>query len=180
MPLYLSVDNGSVFEANGRDTLHLYPSPCPVGLVQTLEREIRSVRGDDLRLSDFAENLEGHRMSLGMPDQRLQSRLSSQRTESASSFVALSVLLLILSMNRRHRRTLEAIFEVQASLHWRDIEAMLVALDCELVEGRGSRVAVFFSSGRRAVFHRPHPRTQTGRGAVRALREILRTEGIQP
>lgn len=59
-------------------------------------------------------------------------------------------------MNRRHQRTLEAIFEVQASVRWRDIEAMLVALGCELGEGRGSR------------------------GAIRALREILGAEGIQP
>jgi hypothetical protein len=32
----------------------------------------------------------------------------------------------------------------------------------------------------RAVFHRPHPRKETDRGAVRAVRHFLNNVGIRP
>jgi len=54
--------------------------------------------------------------------------------------------------------TLEAVFAtpVQASIAWRDIEALFVACGAEISEGEGSRVRVALK-GVRAVFHRPHP-----------------------
>ena len=83
-------------------------------------------------------------------------------------------------MNRTHRRTLEAIFTTPtpANLEWRKIEALLVALGAETVEGAGSRVA-FVLNGKRADFHRPHPGKEAKRYQVRAMREFLETAGIQ-
>jgi hypothetical protein len=61
-------------------------------------------------------------------------------------------------MNSRHRKTLSAIYSqpVPASLEWRSIEALFLALGAVMVEGGGSRVA-FLLNDRRADFHRPHP-----------------------
>ena len=84
-------------------------------------------------------------------------------------------------MNRTQRRTLEAIFStpVPANLEWRKIEALLVALGAEVVEGSGSRVA-FVLNGKRADFHRPHPGKEAKRYQLRAMREFLEIAGIQP
>lgn len=84
-------------------------------------------------------------------------------------------------VSSKHRKTLEAVFEnpVRADLRWQAIEGMLGALGAEISEGRGSRVRVALA-GVRAVFHRPHPRPETDRGAIRALRRFLLEAGVSP
>lgn len=84
-------------------------------------------------------------------------------------------------MQRKHERTLAAIFTdpVPANIRWRDIEALFIALGGELMEGRGSRVTVFLGDAK-ATFHRPHPRPETDRGAVRAVRRFLVQAGVRP
>ncbi len=84
-------------------------------------------------------------------------------------------------MARKRNKTLEAVFTdpIRANLKWRDIEALFVALDAELVEGRGSRVTVFLGRAK-ATFHRPHPRPETDKGAVRAVRRFLIQAGVRP
>jgi HicA-like toxin of HicAB toxin-antitoxin system len=84
-------------------------------------------------------------------------------------------------MNPKHRRTLEAVFDdpVRSSILWRDIEAMLEAVGAELMEGKGSRVRIALN-GVRAVFHRPHPRKEADKGAVRSLRRFLTEAGVVP
>lgn len=79
-----------------------------------------------------------------------------------------------MTLARRHRRTLAAVFEdpVRANVEWTDIEKLLRALGAELSEGRGSRVRVYLN-GVRAVFHRPHPRKETDKGALRSMRRFL-------
>lgn len=84
-------------------------------------------------------------------------------------------------MNRRQRKLLEDIFAdpVSGGIVWRDIEALLVALGADVSEGQGSRVRVALN-GVRAVFHRPHPQKETGKGAVRSLRRFLEEAGLRP
>ena len=84
-------------------------------------------------------------------------------------------------MSNKHRRTLEAIFAepIRGGIPWKAIEAMLLAYGAELTEGRGSRVRIALN-GVRAVFHRPHPRKETVKGAVRSMRRFLSEAGIQP
>lgn len=84
-------------------------------------------------------------------------------------------------MQGKHRKTLEAILEnpVRANIPWPDIESMLAACGAEISEGRGSRVRVALH-GARAVFHRPHPRKETDRGAVVSMRRFLIEAGVQP
>ena len=84
-------------------------------------------------------------------------------------------------MNQKHRRTLEAVFEdpVRSNIPWRDIETMLKAAGADISEGAGSRIRVVLN-GVRAVFHRPHPKKETDKGAVRSVRRFLTEAGVTP
>jgi len=83
-------------------------------------------------------------------------------------------------VDRKHRKTLEAIFEKpeRANIAWRDVEALFIALGAEISEGSGSRVRVALKDVR-AVFHRPHPRKEINRGAVKAVRRFLEAAGVK-
>jgi hypothetical protein len=76
---------------------------------------------------------------------------------------------------------LEAIYArpVPPDLRWAEIESLLIALGAERYEGRGSRVR-FSLAGSEAVFHRPHPRPETDKGAVAAVRRFLESAGVKP
>lgn len=84
-------------------------------------------------------------------------------------------------MNIRQRRVLERIFAdpTPPDIRWGDIEAVTRAAGAEISEGQGSRLRVALN-GVRAVFHRPHPRPQTKRSAVRGVRDFLRAAGVTP
>ena len=84
-------------------------------------------------------------------------------------------------MNRHHRKTLQAIFTqpVPGNIRWPEVEALLNALGATLRERAGSRVAVLLQ-GRVAVFHRPHPRPDLDKGAVRDVRRFLESAGVRP
>lgn len=86
-----------------------------------------------------------------------------------------------LHMNSAHRRTLAAIFSrpVPATLEWRKIERLFVAIGCEFIEGEGSRVGFKFGAAR-ADFHRPHPGKEAKPYQVRAAREFLELIGVTP
>jgi hypothetical protein len=50
-------------------------------------------------------------------------------------------------------------------------------LGAELSEGRGSRIRISLN-GVRAVFHRPHPKKETDKGAVVSMRRLLKEAGV--
>ncbi len=56
---------------------------------------------------------------------------------------------------------------------------MLKAAGAKMSEGRGSRVRVSLE-GVDAVFHRPHPRKEINKGAVRSVRRFLMEAGVKP
>lgn len=62
---------------------------------------------------------------------------------------------------------------------WKDIEALLISLGAELSEGSGSRVRIALN-GIRAVFHRPHPKKETDKGALVSMRRLLTEAGVKP
>jgi hypothetical protein len=82
-------------------------------------------------------------------------------------------------MNKKHQKTLQQIFHnpVQAGIVWKDIETMLETLGAEISEGGGSRVRIALN-GIRAVFHRPHPRKETDKGAVISMRRFLKEANV--
>lgn len=84
-------------------------------------------------------------------------------------------------MNAKHRKTLTAIFTnpVNGNMKWNDIEALLLALGCQVIEGAGSSVT-FEKDGIRAYFHRPHPEKEALRYRVRDAREFLTKIGVEP
>jgi len=84
-------------------------------------------------------------------------------------------------MNSKHRKTLRAIFSdpVPGTIAWSDIEKLLKACGCEMIEGNGSRVR-FAKDGIVASFHRPHPEKEAKRYQVRDAREFLSKIGVRP
>ena len=84
-----------------------------------------------------------------------------------------------MNLGGRHRKTLAAVFAepVRANLTWSEVIGLLSAMGAEISEGRGSRVRIHLE-GIRAVFHRPHPKKEIGKGAVRSLRRFLREAGV--
>lgn len=84
-------------------------------------------------------------------------------------------------MNKKHRKTLEQIFKkpTRSDIAWKDIENLLIALGAEISEGSGSRIRIILK-GWRGVYHRPHPRKETVKGAVEQLRKDLIKIGVKP
>ena len=84
-------------------------------------------------------------------------------------------------MNSKHTKTLEAVFAVPTSntLEWRRIEALFLAIGCEMIEGNGSRVGFVFGV-LRADFHRPHPGKEAKPYQVNVAREFLERIGVKP
>lgn len=84
-------------------------------------------------------------------------------------------------MKRKHHATLASLFAhpTSANVKWRDVEALFVALGARIEEAEGSRVVVELFGVVR-VFHRPHPRPDTDKGAVASIRKWLETNGVVP
>ncbi|MEM8695589.1 MAG: type II toxin-antitoxin system HicA family toxin [Pseudomonadota bacterium] len=84
-------------------------------------------------------------------------------------------------MNRKQAKTLAAIFAkpVARTIDWADIEKLLVAVGCKVIEGSGSRVK-FVKDDLIASFHRPHPEKEAKRYQVKDAREYLEKIGVTP
>lgn len=85
-----------------------------------------------------------------------------------------------MSLGKKHQKTLDNIREdpVKSNVKWSDIEKLLIALGAELSEGRGSRVRIYLNNIR-AVFHRPHPRKETDKGALKSMRRFFKEAGVK-
>jgi len=84
-------------------------------------------------------------------------------------------------MNSKQRKVLQAINTdpVLSSIAWNDIESLLLSLGAETREGSGSRVG-FSLNGVDIIVHRPHPRKETDKGAVKSIRKFLSNAGVKP
>lgn len=82
-------------------------------------------------------------------------------------------------MNNKHLQTLRHIYQdpVRGDVLWVDIENLLRAQGATISEGSGSRVR-FILNGVYAVFHRPHPRKETDKGALKSVRRFLQEAGV--
>ena len=85
------------------------------------------------------------------------------------------------AMNKAQQATLKDIFTrpTRADIRWSAIESLIRASGGEITERAGSRVAARLN-GVTAVFHRPHPRQETKKGAVDAVRQFLTNAGVKP
>ena len=84
-------------------------------------------------------------------------------------------------MNKAQQATLNAVFArpTKPDIRWSAIESLIHALGCEVTERAGSRVGARLN-GVIAVFHRPHPRPETKKGAVDAVRKFFINAGVKP
>lgn len=82
-------------------------------------------------------------------------------------------------MNSKHAKILAAVLAKPTSgtVAWIDIERLLIAVGCAIVEGRGSRVR-FEKDGLIASFHRPHPAQEAKRYQVEDARDYLTRLGV--
>jgi len=58
-------------------------------------------------------------------------------------------------------------------------EALFEAFGANIEERKGSRVAIELNDVV-AIFHRPHPEKEIGKGAVASIKRFLREAGIEP
>jgi hypothetical protein len=68
----------------------------------------------------------------------------------------------------KHDSTLADVFTEPTKgniIAWKDIKSLFHHLGGDVTEGAGSRVRVHLK-GVRAVFHRPHPEKEAGKGTV--------------
>ncbi len=84
-------------------------------------------------------------------------------------------------MNKGQQSTLSAVFDrpTRADIRWAAVESLIRALGGEISQREGSRVAIRLN-GITAIFHRPHPRPETKKGAVDAVRKFLINAGVKP
>ncbi len=84
-------------------------------------------------------------------------------------------------MNRRHERTLRAVFAdpVNGNIEWRRIEALFLALGATRTERAGAAVS-FALNDQVAQFHRPHPSKAALRYRVKDARRFLQQAGVVP
>lgn len=84
-----------------------------------------------------------------------------------------------MQVRRKDRKTLELIFTrpVSGNIRWTEIESLFKSLGAEISEAEGSRVRVFLFDQIR-VFHRPHPRPTTDKGAVESIRKWLEEHDV--
>ena len=82
-------------------------------------------------------------------------------------------------MNKKHKRTLEKIVEKpeRSDIPWKDIESLIIALGGDITKSRGSRVRIYLNDVR-AVFHRPHPKRVTNKGAVSSMKKFLKAAEV--
>ena len=83
-------------------------------------------------------------------------------------------------MNAKQRKTLEDIFHdpIKSSVLWWDVENLFRACGAHIEEGSGSKVCILLN-GVAAVFHRPHPRKETDKGALKSVRRFLKNAGVK-
>lgn len=94
-------------------------------------------------------------------------------------------------MNSKQLKTLKAVFAQPTSktLEWADIESLLKATGCTVIEGNGSRVRFVYeernekgelTAQHAATFHRPHPAKEAKQYQVRQARDFLTLIGVTP
>ena len=83
-------------------------------------------------------------------------------------------------MNSKHTKTLKAIFAKPAAsnVKFSDIEAMVIGLGGEVLEGDGSRVALLMAGGVKHA-HRPHPGKEAKQYQIREIKEWLIALGVK-
>ncbi len=86
----------------------------------------------------------------------------------------------MLELNSKQKQMLVHVFTdpIRSNIKWKDIENLILSLGAEIEEGNGSRVR-FYLNNVIAIFHRPHPRKEIDKGALKSLRKFLINAGVR-
>ena len=82
-------------------------------------------------------------------------------------------------MSKKHDKILHSIFsnQVSSNIHWREIEALLVHLGAEMIEGRGASVVVRLND-HELTLHHPHHGSTMSKNELHHLRNFLVAAGL--
>ncbi len=86
-----------------------------------------------------------------------------------------------MKLNNKQTKTLEKIYEkpTRSDIKWTDIVNLLKGCGAFVSQRQGSRVCIKLGD-QKAVFHEPHPRKVTVKGAVEDMKDFLRSAKIKP
>ena len=85
-----------------------------------------------------------------------------------------------MKLSNKHRKTLARIKKHPrpANLHYKDLEALLVALGYKIAHKKGSSFTFNNATNQPWSYHRPHPGNTVDKGAVDALHKHLIDIGV--
>jgi hypothetical protein len=88
-----------------------------------------------------------------------------------------------MKLSSKHRKTLEKVRQRPrpSGLRWQDMEAMLIALGFERVQGKGSAVMFLKPGADPWGYHRPHGKSSAvmvNKGAINSLDSYLNEKGF--
>lgn len=83
-------------------------------------------------------------------------------------------------MRKKDQRTLDALFakRIDGNMEWKAVEALFRALGATIREKKGSAIGVKLNDVY-AVFDRPHPRRECGKGLVKRVGKYLDKAGVE-
>lgn len=83
-------------------------------------------------------------------------------------------------MNNKQKKIFNSLFEnpVKKTIKWTDVQGLISALGGEVKQGNGSRVRINLGESSLNI-HSPHPHNELKPYQVRAIRTLLKNEGIK-
>jgi hypothetical protein len=83
-------------------------------------------------------------------------------------------------MNNKQKKLLQLILysSIKGNIEWKNIESLLVALNCNILEGNGSQVK-FIKNDIHLSIHRPHPSKESLNYRVKLAKDFLIKTGAE-
>jgi hypothetical protein len=83
-------------------------------------------------------------------------------------------------MNNKHKKLLNLILQnsVKGSIKWSEIESLLIAFGCKVIESRGSGVK-FIKNDTHLSIYKPHPNTEALNYRVKLVKDFLLKTGVK-
>ncbi len=84
-------------------------------------------------------------------------------------------------MSHKHANLLRTIFHdpINANIHWREVESLLLHLGAEVEGSHGARFRIVLK-GMEFFFHHPHNSSTCNKPSIKELREFLARVGVTP
>lgn len=85
-----------------------------------------------------------------------------------------------MDLRKKHQKTLEAVFArpIRASVKWRDVESLLLALGATVEHGKGSHIKLALRTAR-GVVPAPKKGGDMDKGALNSVMDFLIAAGVE-